>query len=183
MYSGISHHDFILALSIAVITFLLFDLARLWDTWFSRLAHRLFDVFFIQRDVKRLNSATWYLIAILLGGFLFGGDTPLQRLFVGLPILYLALGDTAASIIGKLLEGPRLPAGQGTWWGSFACFVVCLLINIAFMLWALPTRMNLALAAGAAAVATVGEALPIPYVDDNVPIVVLSGLFLFLTLQ
>jgi dolichol kinase len=44
-------------------------------------------------------------------------------------LLYLIFGDTAASLVGKRLQGPRWPGSEKRFSGSLACLTVCLIIG------------------------------------------------------
>jgi len=75
-------------------------------------------------------------------------------------ILYLALGDASAALVGKAVGRMPLPfAAPKTWEGSIACLGVCAAIG-----WSLGFG-GVRLWAGATA-ATVIEAVPMPFSDN-----------------
>lgn len=165
--------EFAPVLTVIFTAFLIvFDFARNKFSIINRLEQGVLRSLFIDRDSNGLNSATWYMISILLLVFLFGGQRYEQRLAVGIPILYLAFGDTAASVAGKLLNGKRFLFFRGSWQGMAACFLVCLVTGLFFL--------NPAIAVVTAAAATTAEAMPLKCCDDNLTMALTSGLLIHL---
>src|SRR5579871_3208716 len=98
---------------------------------FVRLRNRAINEYLIaffggiNRESERvkMSGIVWTGLGCWWTILLFGGRSEV----VSGAILYLALGDAAAALAGKLLGRHRLPYGDGakTWEGTIACFVVC----------------------------------------------------------
>lgn len=181
IYAGIPHPVTIVILGALTLVFLGIDLARFLHPGFAAFCNRTFNGLFIERDRNRPNSATWYLVSVFLVVLVFGGETRLERLVAGIPVLLLAWGDTAASVFGKLYGRRRIPLLKGTWIGFLACAGAAMLVMLCFQLLdpALPGWWWLVPAIGF--LTALAEALPLP-LDDNLTIVVLTGIFLYFSL-
>ena len=150
----------------ALALLLAFDWSRQRTIRGKALAERFCGRLLVSRDGLGLNSSTWYAVALTLLFIVATGDGEREQVLIGLPILYLALGDPAAAIIGKRVGRLPLPWGSGSWPGSLACLAVCL------------TSGAIVIAAGAhpllgwnavilsSVAATLAESLPGPF-DDN----------------
>ncbi len=164
IYSNIKTDTAEYSLICASLLLVVMDLLRIYNKSFKLFITKIFKKLFIDRDNGRLNSATWYIISAAIGMILFGNDK--NRLIAGLPILYLAFGDTAASILGKKFGRKKIPILRGTWIGTLSCFITCFIINLFYL--------NLTVSIITAAAASIAEALPIP-IDDNISMVLISA--------
>lgn len=179
IYSGIPHKTACFLVGGTVLICLLVDLFRKHSPAFAGWMHRSFRHLFIDRDSSGLNSATWYALSIFLVIVLFGGETPDARLVAGVPVLFLAWGDTAASVAGKLYGKRRMRFLHGTYVGFLACTIVSSLVCLFFQLLdpAMPQYFWLAPASGLTA--AVAESLPLP-LDDNLTVIFFGGFLLHL---
>jgi len=116
-------------------------------------------------EEHRVSGILWTTLGCWLTLFLFG-DRPMV---VSAAILYLALGDGAAALVGRAWGRTQIGFGgrRKTLEGSLGCFAACLAAG-----WAVGLR-GVPLAAGAA-VATLLELVPLP-LDDNLWLPLLSA--------
>ena len=133
---------------------LVLDVIRLSSSSLNLTFFRLFRWFASPREATRIASSTWYIVGVLLLVLWFPPRTWIPA------VLVLALGDPAASYVGRRWGTRRL--GGGSVQGSAAFLVVTTLV----VSWFCPGWRALAVALGVGAV----EALPRFVVDDNVTI-------------
>ena len=173
----------LILLSPLLLGLLLFDFLRIRFKRFNDLSYRILSPLMIPRDRKGLCSATHYLMATYLSIIIF------PRPVVILTILYLSLGDTVASIIGRNFGSLRF--FKGTLEGSLACFVTCLVVTLLanrlfhlgnFPLVPIASWNIIPIALLGSAGATMGEVLPLG-VDDNLAMVILAGVSLSLSVS
>jgi dolichol kinase len=108
------------------------------------------------------SGASWMLAAQLLAVLVFPSATAIASLWA------VSVGDAAAAIVGRSVGRHRLAWGKSLE-GSLACFVV----TLAGALWL--ARLGVGGALVAAAAATAAE-LPARPLDDNLRIVLLTGI-------
>jgi dolichol kinase len=154
------HTTALLGLILATFATVAIDLLRLSDHRLRRFFLRLFRSVIRPHEEEHLLGSTHYMIAALLSVVVFDHDIAIAAL------AFLVLGDAAAAIIGKRFGTP-------TFWGkspqgSFACFVVCLVVG-----W--PVLASPWLALVGAVTATVAEAMPSP-LDDNMRVPIFGGI-------
>jgi glycerol-3-phosphate acyltransferase PlsY len=135
--------------------------------------HRMKDVFVVlfgsmlrRREFTSLTGGSHLLIASLLVVFVYE-----PRVFVP-ATAFLALGDTAAAIVGLSIGRVRFwhKTLEGTVAGFLTCVAVAYVCSI-LPYWSMPFSVGLV---GAVA-ASLAEVLPIE-VNDNVAVPVISGL-------
>ncbi len=130
---------------------------------------RWFSVLLKPAEVRRVTGATFMLVGALACLLLFGSQA------AGLAVLFLALGDPAAALVGVRAKGPRV-------WGKSpvgtAAFVVVALAGAAVARWLGLATWRPALVV-AAMVAAAVELLPLP-VDDNLVIPLVTAFVLSL---
>jgi len=99
---------------------------RIWPRWNAFLVEKAFSKISRPAELKRINSSTWYLVALCLMVFL----APQPAVEVG--VLVLAFGDPAAAILGKLFGRRRL-WGEKTLVGTLSFVVASVLATFVFL--------------------------------------------------
>lgn len=128
---------------------------------FVRLKNEKFNIFILkisggvhrESETNKISGLAWTLSGAFFTIILFQDKTMVLTSF-----LYLAFGDAVAALIGKSYGRHKIYAGKSLE-GSFACFVVCLIIGLIV----LPTWQFAVLGA---LVATFIESIPWP-LNDN----------------
>ena len=161
--------QFILALAVLLgVAFAVEGVRFMWDP-LNRLLLRLFSPLLKQQENRRLTGSTYMIGAGLAVFLLF--DTHIAAA----AMLFLALGDPVAALVGTRLRGPRFfgksPVGT-------AAFVAVSLGACAVLVSAGVVPFHWGLLAGAVAAGIV-ELLPIP-LDDNLTIPLASGAVMYL---
>lgn len=105
-----------------------------------------------KEEAHRMSGLVWTLSGSLLTMMIFP-----DKAVVFASLLYLALGDTAAALIGKH-RGKNKIWNKKTLEGSLACFIVCLIIGLFLLPWKFALM--------GAFVATLIETIPWP-LNDN----------------
>lgn len=154
------HTTALLGLILATFATVAIDLLRLSDHRLRRFFLRLFRSVIRPHEEEHLLGSTHYMIAALLSVVVFDHEIAIAAL------AFLVLGDAAAAIIGKRFGTPRFWGKSPE--GSFACFVVCLMVG-----W--PVLGSPWLALVGAVTATVAEAMPSP-LDDNMRVPIFGGI-------
>ncbi len=151
----------------------------IFDVWrqHSPLIHRGLEAVFhpIMRDHERHRLAgTTYL---LVGVFIILAVFP--RSIVNLSLLFLAIADPLASLVG-ILYGRDKIWGQKTLQGTFAAFVACAVIGaIYFYLHEAMTERLVIVSILAGVIGALSELVPILDIDDNLTFPVVSSSLLF----
>jgi dolichol kinase len=169
--------------SVAVLATLLtifgsLEISRRFSPRFNHflLTSRLFKPIARPREYYRVNSATYYLVALCT-------ITPLfSKPAVQVGILILAFADPAAAWLGKKY-GRKKHIGTKTWLGSFAFLFVAVVVAFGFLAafhTELPLSGRLLAALVASVVATVAESFS-RRLDDNltIPIAAAASAALF----
>jgi dolichol kinase len=175
-HSGLSRPGAALVLSLLLAAALAIEIARLRRPALNRCVLAAFGPLMRPREVKGLSGTTFYLAGTLTAILVF--PEPVARL----ALLFLALGDPAASAAGVLSghRGPRLGKGK-TLIGTSASMAVCAAVTLLSVAQAVPgapiASFAVAGLAGACA-ALASECLPVP-LDDNLVYPVVSGLVLW----
>jgi dolichol kinase len=155
----LSRQQMLLILAIALFGALTLDLLRLRVPAVQRLFFRSMAKLASPREAGGLASSTWYLVGVLTALLVF----PLNVAMAG--IMVLALGDPAASYVGRRWGRHRIP-GDGSIEGTAVFFVVALGVLLAFFP---PLYAVLGCVA-----ATVVERIPWP-LDDNLTLPLGTG--------
>jgi len=164
----------------AALTFLLIDFLRLLLTSVMSIFIVLFGSLLRRKEFSSLTGGSYLMLAALVCMLIFGmgPEGRVSGEFIA-AIGFLALGDTAAAIVG--LSIGRLKFFRKTLEGTLAGLFVC--IGVAWLVSVLP-GLDFPLGIGilGAVSASVVEALPIE-VNDNVVIPLLSGTVMKVALQ
>jgi glycerol-3-phosphate acyltransferase PlsY len=167
-------------LAAATIIFLLVDFLRLRTTSVKSVFIVLFGSMLRRKELSSLTGASYLMLASLVCMLVFGigPEGRVSGVFIA-AISFLALGDTAAAIVGLSLGRVKIfrKSLEGTLAGLFVC------IGVAWVVAILP-GLDFPLGIGmlGAVSASVVEALPIE-VNDNVVIPLLSGTVMMIALQ
>lgn len=132
---------------------------------------KLFGSIMRAEEANRLSGVFWMSLGALASSLLLQKRPALA----GTAMLYLILGDAAASLVGKSVQGPRWPGFPKTISGSLACFLVCL--GVGFL--TLYPRYGVDGIVVSALVATIVE-IPPSRVNDNFLIPLMTSVFFLL---
>ena len=140
--------------------------------WMNRLFMLLFAPILKQSEVSEISGATWFLIAAFFTFYFYGPA-------VALPVLlFVAVGDPAAALVGTHFPGPRF---WGKSPGGGVAFVAC-----ALAIWAVVCAFGFGQWSWAVIIAAVAAALvelaPLP-VDDNLTVPLIAGAVMTLAIQ
>lgn len=102
-----------------------FELARLRVASFQGFIERHFGGLLRTEERYQLSGIFWMLLGVMVTMSLLQ-SIPLATA----ALLYLVLGDTAASLIGMRVQGPAWPGSKKTLSGSAACFLFCFFIGM-----------------------------------------------------
>ena len=130
----------------------------------NRLFMLVFAPILKQSEVSEISGATWFLIAAFFTFYFYGPEVALPAL------LFVAVGDPAAALVGTHLPGPRF---RGKSPGGGVAFVAAALTAWAIVCLAGYGGWSWAVAL-TAVVAAVVELAPIP-VDDNLTVPLIGG--------
>ena len=164
----------------ATFIFLLLDFLRLRLTSVKSVFIVLFGSMLRRKELSSLTGASYLMLASLVCMLIFGigPEGRVSGVFIA-AIGFLALGDTAAAIVG--LSVGRVRIFRKTLEGTLAGLLVC--TGVAWLVSILPgLDFPLGLGILGAVSASVVEALPIE-VNDNVVIPLLSGTMMMVALQ
>lgn len=164
----------------ATLIFLLIDFMRLRITSMKGIFIVLFGSLLRRKEFSSLTGGSYLMLASMTCMLIFGRDPAgrVSGVFIA-AISFLALGDTAAAIVG--LSIGRVKIFRKTLEGTLAGLLVCL--GVAWIVSILP-GLDFPIGIGilGAVSASVVEALPIE-VNDNVVIPLLSGTVMMVALQ
>jgi glycerol-3-phosphate acyltransferase PlsY len=164
----------------ATVIFLLVDFLRLRTTSVKSVFIVLFGSMLRRKELSSLTGASYLMLASLVCMLIFGigPEGRVSGVFIA-AISFLALGDTAAAIVGLSLG--RVKIFRKSLEGTLAGLLVC--VGVAWVVAILP-GLDFPLGIGilGAVSASVVEALPIE-VNDNVVIPLLSGTIMMVALQ
>jgi glycerol-3-phosphate acyltransferase PlsY len=167
-------------MGVATLIFLLIDFLRLRLTSVKSIFIVLFGTMLRRKELSSLTGGSYLMLASLVCMLIFGigPEGRVSGVFIA-AIGFLALGDTAAAIVG--LSVGRVRIFRKTLEGTVAGLLVC--IGVAWLVSILP-GLDFPLGIGilGAVSASVVEALPIE-VNDNVVIPLLSGTVMMVALQ
>ena len=140
------------------------ETGRLRVGWLNHFFLRVFAPILKTSETAQITGATYFLIAAFFAFYFFGPD-------VAIPVLlFVAVGDPVAALVGMRAPGPRLwrksPVGS-------AAFIVA-----ALAIWAVVSALGYGqwtwAVVATAFVAAAVELAPIP-VDDNLTIPLIAG--------
>jgi dolichol kinase len=164
----------------ATVAFLLVDFMRLRVTSLKGVFIVLFGSLLRRREFTSLTGGSYLMLAAMTCMLVFGAGPSgrVSGVFIA-AISFLALGDTAAAIVG--LSFGRIKIFRKSLEGTLAGLVVC--IGVAWVVSRLP-GLDFPIGIGilGAVSASLVEALPIE-VNDNVVIPLLSGAVMMVALQ
>lgn len=156
----------VLVISIGVVTliFLAFEVIRFRVSFINRWFFLHFRPLLREEEGSRLTGTSYMLIASLIAFLAFPRDIAV------LALSFLAIGDPAATIVGKQM-GKRRLLGK-TLEGDLACLISCLAIGFLFYYAGLNIPLPVIVAGSVAA--TILEAIPLP-VNDNLTMPLAAG--------
>ncbi len=133
----------------------------------GRLNHlflRIFRSILKQSETTAITGATWFLVAAFFAFYFYGSP-------VAIPVLmFVAVGDPAAAILGPFAPGPRFwhksPAGALAFIAA-SLVAWAILVALGFGVWSWAILI-------AALVAAIVELLPLP-ADDNLTVPLIAG--------
>ena len=153
----------------------LLEVARLRSPRVNRWFIEWLGILLKPNEERAVTAATYLALASLAAFLAF------DVIIAGLALLYLALGDPAAAVVGSRYgrrrwfaipgAGPRARTGKSLE-GSLAFVVVCM--ALALLLWNKGALAAYWPAAVSAVVAAIVEFLPLP-VDDNLSVPLIAG--------
>lgn len=156
------------------IPILIFDILRQRIEWLRKLSMRWFGVIMRRREIHGFTGTTYLILGAAFILFFF------PHPIVSLSLLFLALGDPTASLVGLKLGTVRL-VGKKTLEGSLAAFAVCTIVAYffySFHVLMLDHIYIVALLSGA--IGATSEVLPLFNLDDNFVQPVINATLLFL---
>ena len=149
--------------AVALLASIIVEAARRWLPWVNRVLWRLVPSVFRPGEEVRILGSTWFALGAVVALLACGHNAG------GVAVLYLALGDPVAELVGRRWgrSGRRK-----TWAGTLGCLVACLAAAAVGVV--MGGLEPWAVVLGAAVATLVERWSPPP--DDNVWIPVLSGL-------
>lgn len=174
-FTGMSRATGVATLGIALLTFLILETIRMKSPAFNRAAVKLWGPVMRAEEAHQFSTTHFYIGSSLLSVAIF------PKTVACLSILYLAIGDPAASFFGILFgnKSIRFSNGKslvGTLAGVVACFATTWFLGPMFGVQSIPQLLILSVFGGLAGGAA--ELLPLE-VDDNFSIPVVSGFVLW----
>jgi len=160
-YLFLPRFPMVIGLCVLGILFLLIDFLRLEIKIIGSCFDHFFGKLIWPREKNTLTAATHYVVAAFLSVYFF------DKWIAIAVLLFLALGDTAAHIIGVRWGKNRLDT-EKTIEGSLACLIICLCVSFL-----LPQPSLIVLVVGSL-VASLVEFFPFG-IDDNFTLPLISG--------
>jgi dolichol kinase len=158
----------VLLISLGVATFIVvtFEFIRLRVPVVNRWFIFVFKPLLRKKETSRFTGTSYSLTGALIAFLAFPRDIAV------LALVFLAVGDSAATIVGKKLGKTRL-LGQKTLEGSLACLVSCIIVGLIGYYAGLEVALLTVLVGSLGA--TVAEAVPLP-INDNLILPLFAGL-------
>ena len=161
---AIPEHPYMLLIGGGALLALAMEASRFRVGVFNRLFMLVFAPILKQSEVSEISGATWFLIAAFFTFYFYGPE-------VALPVLlFLAVGDPVAALVGARTPGPRF-------WGKSPSGGVAFVLA-ALAVWALVCAVGFGQWSWAVIIAAVAAALvelsPLP-VDDNLTVPLIAG--------
>ena len=168
---AIPEHPYMLLIGAGALFALAMEASRFRVGPLNRLFMLVFSRILKDSEVSEISGATWFLIAAFFTFFFYGPEVALPCL------LFVAVGDPAAALIGSRLPGPR-------YWGKSPGGIIAF-VAVALAAWAIVCATgfgswSLAVVI-AAVVASLVEFVPAP-VDDNLYVPLIGGAVMTLAL-
>ncbi len=139
---------------------LLVEIFRMKHPTFKRIFFDIFGLMLRNREYHDFTSATYMLISVTICIAAFPPDIAFAA------IVFLAIGDTLAALVGVQFGKRKLPGTGKSLEGSLACFVGAFVFGMFFL------QPIIALAGALAA--SLAELAPLRF-DDNLKVPVISG--------
>ncbi len=153
-YNLISYNTALMISASLVIIDLIFETIRLLYPSVNKILLKIFEGTYREKEKENFSTLIWTLSGAFITIFLF----PEEKKIVTLSLLYLALGDSVAAIIGVMFGRLKLGSRGKSLEGSLAFFIIAFVCGIFFIS---PLYAFIAAFIGAAI-----EFLPLP-LDDN----------------
>jgi len=156
-------------LVLAPLTFvaLIVEIIRLENKTFKRIFYNIFGIMLRDHEKNNFTGASYLLISAVISIAVYPKDIA----FIALS--FLAIGDTAAALIGIPFGKRKLLGTKKSLEGSIACFSATLLFAVFFLD---PVEYNVLVIALVGAIsATVAEFSQVQ-INDNIKIPIFSGL-------
>ena len=154
----------VIALAVLAAGGLSLDLLRFRISWLNQVFLRWLAPLLKPEEGHRITGATYMLIAALIAFYFFGTTIAVAAM------MFLALGDPAAALVGQRTPGPRI---WGKSPGGTAAFVAVALLVVAVLGGTGAVDYHWGLLAGAA-VAGLVELAPLR-LDDNLTVPLVAG--------
>lgn len=172
-YSQVSQATAVIGLAIVWLLFVPPDIIRQKNPQVNDFLVRYFRPLMRQHEFKKLSGTTYLLTGVLIVVLLFPRDIVL------LTMLYLALADPLASLIGIKYGKDKL-FGHKSLQGTLAAYVVCALLTFSFLQThgiLLDRIMIVTLLGGL--IGCLAELIPIGNIDDNFTLPLVSATSLY----
>ena len=157
-------HQYLLLIGGGALLSLATEAGRLRSPRLNRLYLAVFGPILKQSEAAEITGATWYLIAAFFTFFFYGPE-------IALPVLlFVAVGDPAAALVGSRCPGPRFWDKSP---GGIVAFVAAALAAWAIVCAAGYGQWSWAIVV-AAVVAAAVEFAPAP-IDDNLTVPLIGG--------
>lgn len=149
--------------------FVFLDASRLKYKSLNKFIISIFGPLMRKRELMTLSATS----PVILATFILIAFFP--KHIVLLSLMCLGLGDVAASMIGLKFGKDKMSNGKSLQ-GSFACFVVCFLLTLFFLIvYQVSTQYAFLICFLGGLVPTLGELLASKNVDDNFSIPILTA--------
>ena len=159
----------ILVMAALCAVFIVLEAVRLRNSVVNEWFFRWFGALLRQNERTSFTGALFVLVASLLTFGLFSKEIAI------LSLAYLAVGDPAAAVVGKLVRGHKI--FSKTLEGNLACLAACLAAG--FSLKCLGLEVSPVMIVAGSLAAAVIQALPLP-VNDNLSIPLFSAVVMHL---
>ena len=169
---AIPHHAYMFLIGAGALLALAMEASRFRVDFLNRLFMLMFARILKESEASEISGATWFLIAVFFAFYFYGPG-------VALPVLlFVAIGDPVAALVGVRLPGPRFWRKSP---GGSVAFVAA-----ALGVWAIVCAAGFGVWSWAVVVAAVVSALvelaPLP-VDDNLTVPLIGGAAMTLALS
>ena len=169
---AIPQHPYLFLIGAGALLALAMEASRFRVGPLNRLFMLVFAPIMKQSEVSEISGATWFLIAAFFTFFFYGPE-------IALPVLlFVAVGDPAAALVGSHFPGPRF-------WGKSPSGIVAF-VAAALGVWAIVCAAGYGNWSWAVVVTAVAAALvefaPTP-IDDNLTVPLIGGAVMTLALS
>lgn len=177
VFSGMSVGTAVMILGSVLGLDLLVETARLRIPSFNDQVLRFWGPFMRSCEVSKMSGVPYYILASMLALAIFPKPVGV------LSVLFLAIGDPIASLIGILYgkNSPKVAQGKSLV-GTFAGVVSCMLVTLVFLkAWPVPVSDSAWIALSVIGGLAGGTAELAPFdMDDNFTIPMISGFVMWL---